>query len=64
MSKKRKPKEVRMFERVLFKNSFKYIPGRGNGSHYYYVNQKTGQHISIGKDLNRMLRERLIRELL
>ena len=62
MSKRRKPKEIRMFERLLFRNCFKYVPGRGDGSHYYYVNLENGNHISVGKDLNRMVKERLIKE--
>ncbi len=56
----RKTKELREFEPILAKNGFRLA--RTNGSHFVYINRTTHRHISVNKDLNRMVRERLIKE--
>lgn len=53
-------KEMREFSPILRKNG--YIKARTRGSHFVYVNRKTHKHISINKNLNKMVRERLIKE--
>lgn len=35
---------------------------RTNGSHFVYINRMTHRHISVNKKLNRMVRDRLIKE--
>lgn len=59
-SKIRKTKEMREFSPILSRNGFTYA--RANGSHFIYVNRKTGKHISVNKDLNKEVRSRLIKE--
>ena len=56
----RKTKQIREFEPILFKNGFRFA--RSKGSHFIYINRHTHKHITINKDLNRMVRERLIKE--
>lgn len=53
-------KEMCEFVPILRKNG--YTKARSKGSHTVYVNRATHKHISINKDLNRMVRERLIKE--
>lgn len=53
-------KEMREFVPILRKNG--YTKARTNGSHFVYINRTTHKHISVNKDLNRMVRERLIKE--
>ena len=55
----RKTKQLREFESILTKNSFHYK--RSNGSHFVYQNDK-GRIITVNKDLNKMVRRRLIKE--
>ncbi len=55
-----KTKELREFEPILLRNGFRLA--RTNGSHFVYINRTTHKHISVNKDLNRMVRERLIKE--
>lgn len=57
---KRKPKKMREFEPILLRNGFYEV--RSNGSHFVYINRTTHKHISVNKDLNKMVRERLIKE--
>lgn len=59
-SKIRKTKEMREFSPILSRNGFTYA--RTRGSHFIYVNRKTGKHISVNKDLNKEVRSRLIKE--
>ncbi len=59
-SKVHKTKRIREFEPVLKRNG--YVYARAKGSHFIYINRLTHRHISINKDLNDMVRERLIRE--
>lgn len=60
MSKVRFTKELRDFVPVLKRNG--YIYARSKGSHFVFINRKTGKHISVNKDLNEMVRERLVKE--
>lgn len=57
---KRKPKKMREFEPILLRNGFYEV--RSKGSHFVYINRTTHKHITINKNLNRMVRERLIKE--
>lgn len=59
-SKVRKTKELREFSPILIRNGYTYA--RAKGSHYIYVNRETGHVITVNKDLNRMVRARLIKE--
>ncbi len=56
----RKTKQLREFEPILLRNGYRLV--RTNGSHFIYINRMTRKHISVNKDLNRMVRERLIKE--
>lgn len=56
----RKTKEMREFEPVLSRNGYKLV--RCHGSHFVYMNRNTHRIIPVNKDLNRMVRERLIKE--
>lgn len=56
----RKTKQLREFEPILLKNGFQLV--RCNGSHFIYVNRISHKHITVNKDLNRMVRIRLIKE--
>lgn len=53
-------KQMREFVPILHKNG--YTHARTNGSHFVFINRKTHKHISVNKNLNRMVRERLIKE--
>jgi predicted RNA binding protein YcfA (HicA-like mRNA interferase family) len=53
-------KEMREFVPVLHKNGFRLA--RSHGSHFVYINRITHKHISVNKNLNRMVMERLIKE--
>ena len=57
---KRLTKEMREFVPILRKNG--YTKARSNGSHTTYVNRITHKHLTINKDLNAMVRLRLIKE--
>lgn len=57
---KRLTKEMRDFVPILRKNGYTYA--RCNGSHFIYLNRATHKTITVNKDLNRMVRERLIKE--
>ncbi len=56
----RKTKQLREFEPILLRNGYRLV--RTNGSHFVYINRITHKHISVNKDLNRIVRERLIKE--
>ena len=56
----RKTKQLREFEPILFKNGYKFV--RSKGSHFIYINRTSHKVIAVNKDLNRMVRERLIKE--
>ena len=61
MSRKvRLTKEMREFEPVLRRNGYSYA--RSRGSHFTYINRQSGKHITINKDLNNLVMERLIKE--
>lgn len=53
-------KEMREFIPILRKNG--YEKARTRGSHFIYINRTVHKHICINKDLNKMVRERLIKE--
>ena len=53
-------KQMREFVPILHKNGYTYA--RSKGSHFVYINRVTHKHISVNKNLNRMVRERLIKE--
>ena len=57
---RRLTKELREFEKILNKNGYEYV--RAKGGHYIYTNQLTHKTIPVNIFLNRMVRERLIRE--
>ena len=56
----RKTKELREMEIILSRNGFKAV--RSNGSHFTYLNRTTGRHVTVNKDLNPMVRKRIIKE--
>ena len=49
------------FEKMLKKNGYKKVKGRGNGSHSIYVNE-AGNHISIPLRIKAVIARRLIKE--
>lgn len=53
-------KEMRDFDLILRRNGYSLI--RSKGSHFVYLNETLNKHISINKDLNRMVKKRLIKE--
>lgn len=53
-------KEMREFVPILIRNGYRRT--RSKGSHFIYTNRATHKHISVNKNLNRMVRERLIKE--
>ena len=55
---KHKPKKLREFEPILKANGYHEI--RIRGSHFIYGNGKN--QITVNKDLNKMVRRRLIKE--
>lgn len=55
---KRKPKNLREFEPIIKANGYREI--RSRGSHFMYGNGKN--HITVNKDLNKMVQLRLIKE--
>ena len=57
---RRLTKEMREFEPLLLRNGYKLV--RCHGSHFVYMNRNTHRIIPMNKDLNRMVRERLIKE--
>ena len=54
----RKTKQMREFEPILKANGYHEI--RSRGSHFIYGNGKN--QITVNKDLNKMVRRRLIKE--
>ena len=56
----RKTKQLREFEPILSRNGFHFV--RSRGSHFVYINRATHKTITVNKDLNKMVRERLIKE--
>lgn len=56
----RKTKQLREFEPILSRNGYKFA--RCNGSHFVYMNRTSHKIISVNKDLNKMVKERLIKE--
>ena len=61
MSRKiRYTKEMREIVPMLTRNGFTYT--RSKGSHFVYINRRTGKHVTINKDLNREVKARIIKE--
>ena len=56
----RKSKRMRDFDIILRKNG--YTPARCKGSHFMYINRTTHRIMPVNKDLNDMVRQRLIKE--
>lgn len=57
----RKTKQLREFEPILlYRNGYRFA--RCKGSHFIYMNRTSHKIIAVNKDLNRMVRERLIKE--
>lgn len=56
----RKTKQLREFESILYRNEYRFA--RCKGSHFIYMNRTSHKIISVNKDLNKMVRERLIKE--
>lgn len=57
-----KSKEIRKFEPLLKRNGFTFARMGGRKSHFIYINRTTGRHISVNKNLNEKVKERLIKE--
>lgn len=57
---RRKTKQLREFEPILLRNGYKFA--RCSGSHFIYINRTSHRIITVNKDLNKMVRERLIKE--
>ena len=53
-------KKMREFVPVLRRNGYSYA--RCRGSHFTDINRQSGKHITINKDLNDLVMERLIKE--
>lgn len=56
----RKTKQLREFEPILYKNGYRFA--RCKGSHFIYMNRTSNKTIVVNKDLNKMVKERLIKE--
>lgn len=56
----RMTKQMREFVPILRKNG--YTKARSKGSHFTFINRTTRRIITVNKDLNPMVRERLIKE--
>ena len=56
----RKSKELREFEPILLRNGYRFA--RCKGSHFIYINRISHRTIAVNKDLNKIVRERLIKE--
>lgn len=56
----KKFKQWEGFDKILKANG--YVPNRVHGSHFIYRNRALGRTISVNKDLNPMVKRRLIKE--
>ena len=56
----RKTKQLREFEPILLRNGYRFA--RCSGSHFTYINRTSHRIITVNKDLNKMVKERLIKE--
>ena len=56
----KKTKQLREFEPILYRNGYRFA--RCKGSHFTYMNRTSHKIITVNKDLNRMVRDRLIIE--
>ena len=57
---RRKTKQLREFEPILLRNGIYFA--RCKGRHFTYINRTSHKIITVNKDLNKMVRERLIKE--
>ena len=57
---RRKTKQLREFGPILLRNAYRFT--RCKGSHFIYMNRTSHKIITVNKDLNKMVRERLIKE--
>ena len=60
MKNAKKTKQLREFEPILSRNGYKLA--RCKESHFIYMNRTSHRIITVNKDLNKMVRERLIKE--
>lgn len=60
MKNTRKTKQLREIEPILSCNGYKLV--RCKGSHFIYMNRTTHKIISVNKDLNKMVRRRIVKE--
>lgn len=60
-SKVKFTKRIRDILPVLKKHGYVYL--RCKGSHFTFVNETNGKHITINKDLNAMVKLRLLKEM-
>lgn len=56
----RKTKQLREFEPILHRNGYRFA--RCKGSHFIFINRTLHKTIVVNKNLNEMVRERLIKE--
>lgn len=56
----RKTKQLREFEPILLQNGYRFT--RCKGSYFIYMNRTSHKIIAVNKDLNKMVRGRLIKE--
>lgn len=56
----KKFKQWEGFDKILKANG--YVPNRVHGSHFIYRNRELGKTIAVNKDLNPMVKRRLIKE--
>ena len=56
----KKTKPLREFEPILYRNGYRIAQCKG--SHFTYMDRTSHKIITVNKDLNRMVRERLIKE--
>ncbi len=61
MSKNKPTKAMREILPALKKNG--YVYSRCKGSHFVFTNKATGHHVSVNKDLNNMVKMRLLKEI-
>lgn len=61
MSKNKPTKAMREILPALKENG--YVYSRSKGSHFVFTNKTTGHHVSINKDLNNMVKMRLLKEI-
>ena len=61
MSKNKPTKAMREILPALKENG--YVYSRSKGSHFVFTNKTTGHHVPINKDLNNIVKIRLLKEI-